>query len=179
MILSKQKNNVVQISVSKHNISFKAAITMICDLSLHCLKVQHWVNFSLTFTLVSVPVSLPPYPSTTSFKHTTATTRTRMSKTCIFNDERVLNALHTLHVQFSFFSYISQPFSCSPRREMTCFAIMWTTWALDEKFSIFSLYFQSTLDPIWKAKQLVTARNYCKKGTFLDDVQAVAIEPLG
>ena len=34
--------------------------------------------------------------------------------------------LHALHVHFSFF-YILQTFSFFPRREMTCFAIGWTT----------------------------------------------------
>ena len=45
--------------------------------------------------------------------------------------------LHALQVQFSFL-YISLPFSSFPRREMTCFAVAWTTWAYDDKFSIFS-----------------------------------------
>ena len=45
--------------------------------------------------------------------------------------------LHALHVHFSFL-FISQTFSFFPRREMTCFAVVWTTWAYDDKFLIFS-----------------------------------------
>jgi len=58
---------------------------------------------------------------------------------------------------------------------MTCFAVVW----LDDKFNIFSPYFQTTLEHILKAKQLETTGNYCKKGTSLENVQAVSTEPLG
>ena len=40
--------------------------------------------------------------------------------------------LHALHVHFSFLN-ISQTFSFFPRREMTCFADVWTTRADDDK----------------------------------------------
>ena len=45
--------------------------------------------------------------------------------------------LHALHVQFSFLK-ISQTFWFFPRREMTCFAVVWTTWACDDKSAILS-----------------------------------------
>ena len=44
--------------------------------------------------------------------------------------------LHALHVHFSFF-HIPQTFSFFSRREMTCFAVVWTTWAYVEKCFIF------------------------------------------
>ena len=47
--------------------------------------------------------------------------------------------LHALHVHFSFF-YILQTFSFFPRREMTCFAVGWTTWAYNDKYSILYSY---------------------------------------
>ena len=50
--------------------------------------------------------------------------------------------LHALHVQFSFL-FISQRFSFFPRREMTCFAVAWTTWAYDDKRSILASYLWS------------------------------------
>ena len=37
--------------------------------------------------------------------------------------------LHALHVYFSFLD-ISQTFSFFPRREMTCFSVVWTTWEI-------------------------------------------------
>ena len=40
-------------------------------------------------------------------------------------------------VQFSFFD-ILKTFSFFLRREMTCFAVVWTTWAYDDKCSILS-----------------------------------------
>ena len=45
--------------------------------------------------------------------------------------------LHALHVHFSFLDN-SQPFSFFPRREITCFAVVWTTWAW---WPIFNLVF--------------------------------------
>ena len=50
--------------------------------------------------------------------------------------------LHALHVQFSFLD-ISQTFLFSLRREMTCFAVVWTTWAYDDKCSTLSAYLWS------------------------------------
>ena len=44
--------------------------------------------------------------------------------------------LHALHVHFSFF-HIPQTFSFFSRREMTCFAVVWRTWAYVEKCFIF------------------------------------------
>ena len=54
---------------------------------------------------------------------------------------------HALHVCFSFF-YILQPFSHFPPSEMICFAVFWTTSALEDKFS-FSLSISKSLKPIW------------------------------
>ena len=45
--------------------------------------------------------------------------------------------LHALHVHFPFLD-ISQTFSFFLRREMTCFAVAWTTWTYDDKCSIMS-----------------------------------------
>ena len=50
--------------------------------------------------------------------------------------------LHALHVHFSFFD-ILKTFSFFLRREMTYFAVVWTTWAWDDKCSILSSYFPS------------------------------------
>ena len=50
--------------------------------------------------------------------------------------------LHALHVHFSFLD-ISQTFSFFPWREMTAFAVVWSTWAYDDKCSIFSFYVRS------------------------------------
>ena len=47
--------------------------------------------------------------------------------------------LHALHVHFSFFD-ILKTFSFFLRREMTCFAVVWTTSAYDNKCSILSSY---------------------------------------
>ena len=47
--------------------------------------------------------------------------------------------LHTLHVHFSSFD-ILKTFLLFPRREITCFTVVWTTWAYDDKFSILSSY---------------------------------------
>ena len=49
--------------------------------------------------------------------------------------------LHALHVQFIF--DITQTFSFFLRREMTCFAVVWTTSAYDDKCSILSSYLWS------------------------------------
>ena len=45
--------------------------------------------------------------------------------------------LHALHVHFSSFDLL-RTFSFFLRREMTCFAVVWTTWAYDDKCSILS-----------------------------------------
>ena len=45
--------------------------------------------------------------------------------------------LRALHVQFSFLD-ISQAFSFFPRHEITCFAGVWTTWAYDDKFQVYT-----------------------------------------
>ena len=45
--------------------------------------------------------------------------------------------LHALHVHISCFD-ISQTLSFFLRREMTCFAVVWTTWAYDDKCLILS-----------------------------------------
>ena len=47
--------------------------------------------------------------------------------------------LHALHVHFPSFD-ILKTFSFFLRREMTCFAVVWTTWAYDNKCSILSSY---------------------------------------
>ena len=51
--------------------------------------------------------------------------------------------LHALHVNFSAFD-ILKTFSFFLRRQMTCFAVVWTTWAYDDKCSILSSYVPST-----------------------------------
>ena len=58
--------------------------------------------------------------------------------------------LHALHVQFSFL-YISMLFSSFPRRVMTCFAVVWTTWAwYGDNFQCFlSFFISQRLIPIW------------------------------
>ena len=56
---------------------------------------------------------------------TTTTTATRTSQICIFYNEKTI-VLHALHVQFSFLTF-RRPFSFFLRREMTCFAVVWTT----------------------------------------------------
>ena len=45
--------------------------------------------------------------------------------------------LHALHVHFSSFDILKTPSFCL-WREMTCFAVVWTTWAYDDKCSILS-----------------------------------------
>ena len=50
--------------------------------------------------------------------------------------------LHALHVHFSSFD-ILKTFSSFLRREMTCFAVAWTTWAYADKCSILSSSFPS------------------------------------
>ena len=50
--------------------------------------------------------------------------------------------LHALHVHFSSFD-ILKTFSFFLWREMTCFAVVWTTWAYDDKCSILSSYVPS------------------------------------
>ena len=47
--------------------------------------------------------------------------------------------LHALHVHISSFD-ILKTFSFFLRREMTCFAVVWTTSAYDDKCSILSSY---------------------------------------
>ena len=47
--------------------------------------------------------------------------------------------LHALHVHFSSFD-ILKTFSFFLRREITCFAVVWTTWAYDDKCSILFSY---------------------------------------
>ena len=51
--------------------------------------------------------------------------------------------LHALHVHFPFFD-ILETFSFFLRRGMTCFAVVWTTWAYDDKCSILCSYVRST-----------------------------------
>ena len=50
--------------------------------------------------------------------------------------------LHALHVHFSAFD-ILKTFSFFLRREMTCFTVLWTTWAYDGKCSTLSSYVPS------------------------------------
>ena len=50
--------------------------------------------------------------------------------------------LHALRVNFSSFD-ILKTFSFFLRSEMTCFAVVWTTWAFDDKCSILSSYVPS------------------------------------
>ena len=50
--------------------------------------------------------------------------------------------LHALHVHFSFFAFW-KAFSFFLLREMTSFAVVWTTWAYDDKCSILSYYVPS------------------------------------
>ena len=47
--------------------------------------------------------------------------------------------VHALHEHISFFD-ILKTFSLFLRREMTLFAVVWTTWAYDDKCSILSSY---------------------------------------
>ena len=54
------------------------------------------------------------------------------------------SGLHASHGSLSCL-YISQLFSCCQRHEMACFAVLWTTWTLDDKFSFF--FFQSPKRP--------------------------------
>ena len=56
----------------------------------------------------------------------------------------VLKTTETLFtvVQFSFFD-ILKTFSFFLRREMTCFAVVWTTWAYDDKWSTLSSHVPS------------------------------------
>ena len=51
--------------------------------------------------------------------------------------------LHALHVHFSFFD-ILKAFSFFLWRKMTCFAVVWTTWAYDDKCSVLASYVPST-----------------------------------
>ena len=50
--------------------------------------------------------------------------------------------LHALHVHFSVFDVL-KTFSFFLRRQTTCVAVVWTTWAYDYKCSIFSPYVPS------------------------------------
>ena len=50
--------------------------------------------------------------------------------------------LHALHVHFSSFD-ILKTFSFFVRREMTCFAVVWTRWAYDDICSILPSYVRS------------------------------------
>ena len=54
--------------------------------------------------------------------------------------------LHALHVHFSFFD-ILKTFSFFLRREMTCFAVVWTTWAVMTNVQ-FCLLMSQALVPI-------------------------------
>ena len=148
---------------------------MVYDLSLHCSKVQHWVELSSNLYDSFSDSFLPSPPTLPSNSRLQAHQRWGGQEICIINSERGSHSVHTMHVNFSFFLYISQPCACYPRREITCFAVVWP----DDKFNIFSPYFQTTLEHIFKAKQLETTGNYCKKGTSLKDVQAVSTELLG
>ena len=56
--------------------------------------------------------------------------------------QRKIVVLHALHVHFLFLD-IWQTFSFFPRREITCFAVVWTTWAYDDQCSILSSYVPS------------------------------------
>ena len=69
----------------------------------------------------------------------TTTTATKTPQICIFDYEVFL---HALHVHFSSF-HILKTFSFFLRREMTCFAVVWTTSAYDDKCSILSSYVPS------------------------------------
>ena len=51
-------------------------------------------------------------------------------------------SLHALHVHFSSFD-ILKTFSFFLRREMTCFAVVWMTWAHNDKCSILCSYVPS------------------------------------
>ena len=52
--------------------------------------------------------------------------------------------LHALHVHFSSFDILKTfNFSFFLRREMTCFPVVWTTWAYDDKCLILSSYVPS------------------------------------
>ena len=55
---------------------------------------------------------------------------TKTPQICIFDNQKQYS--HALHVHFPFFD-ILQTFSFFLRREMTCFAVVWTTWAYDDK----------------------------------------------
>ena len=59
--------------------------------------------------------------------------------------------LHALHVHFSFLD-ILKTFSFFLWREMTCFAVVWTTWAHDQKCSILSSYVPSTDSNSWMVR---------------------------
>ena len=50
--------------------------------------------------------------------------------------------LHALHVHISFFAFL-KTFSFFLRREMTSFAVVWTTWAYDNKMFNLSSYVPS------------------------------------
>ena len=69
--------------------------------------------------------------------------------------------LHALHVHFSCFD-ILKTFSFFLQREMTCFSVVWTTWAYVDSCSILSSYVPSAgsksipeqLEDIFQAKWL-------------------------
>ena len=61
--------------------------------------------------------------------------------TRIYNRELKQPVLHALHMHSPVF-YISLMFSFFLWREMTGFAVVWTTWAYDDKCSIFVLLSQ-------------------------------------
>ena len=67
------------------------------------------------------------------------------------------NSFYALHEHF-LSQDISQTFPFFPRREMTCFAIVWTTWAYDDKCSILPTYLWSagsnlSLIHIWRCRR--------------------------
>lgn len=53
-----------------------------------------------------------------------------MSQICIFNDEE--QNFRTLGKRV-----IPQSFSFFPRRELTCFAVVWMTWTISDNFAFY------------------------------------------
>ena len=68
------------------------------------------------------------------------TKATKTPQIYIFDSQKVF--LHALHVHFSSFDILKM-FSFFLRSEMTCFAVVWTTWAYDDKCSILYSYVPS------------------------------------
>ena len=77
--------------------------------------------------------------------------------------------LHALHVHSSF--DILKTFSFFLRREMTCFAVEWTTWAYDGKCSILSSYFRSKR---WFQFNSRTVRTHFSSITTLNNWKMIA-----